>query len=79
MVLLGGDLALTCALHVAADEVKVSDTVLQKPLGLGFLDGAPGRDDDVFRLAFLVAVVAAYHGVPLGPRRPSVNASLKNR
>jgi hypothetical protein len=76
--LLGSDLALTSALHVAAEEVKVSDVVLQKPLGLGFLDGGPGRDDDVLRLAFLVGVVASYHGVPLGPRSVSPNANLKN-
>jgi hypothetical protein len=78
-VLLGSDLPLTSALHVGAGEIKVADAVLQKPLGLGFLDGAPGRDDDALRLAFLTGVVASYHGIPVGPRRASVNANLKNR
>jgi hypothetical protein len=72
-------LSLQAALHVAAGEVKVSGAVLQKPLGLGFLDGAPGPDDDVLRAAVLVGIVVGFHGVPAAPRRPSVNANLKNK
>jgi hypothetical protein len=53
--------------------------VWSKPLPLGFLSGAPGNDDDVLYQSFLVGVVALFDGLPLGPRRPSVNANLKNK
>ena len=73
-----GTLALQAALHIGAGAVSVADEVWEKPLPLGFLSGAPGNADDVLQQAFLVGVVALFDGVPLGPRRPSPNANLKN-
>lgn len=71
------DLGLTAALHIAGGEVKVVAGVLAKPIGLGFLDGTPGRDDDVLRNAVLAGIVIGFHGVPVVPRR-SPNANLPN-
>jgi hypothetical protein len=56
----------------------VAADVFAKPLPLGFLDGAPGKDQDILRLGFLVGLVALFDGVPV-QWRPSVNANLNNR
>jgi hypothetical protein len=61
-LLASGDLDLSAASHIAAGEVKVTAAVLEKPLGLGFLDGVPGRDDDVLKTSVLAGIVCGYHG-----------------
>jgi hypothetical protein len=71
-------LALQAALHIGAGAVSVAAAVLSKPLPLGFLDGAPGNDDDILRQCVLAGIVALYDGIPV-QKRPSVNANLKNR
>ena len=58
-LLTGGDLALSVALHVGANQVRVTNTVLNK-FGLGFLD--TNREDDVLHTAFLIGVEANFHG-----------------
>jgi hypothetical protein len=71
-------LALQAALYIGAGAMSVAAAVLSKPLPLGFLDGAPGNDDDILRQCVLAGIVALYDGIPVH-KRPSVNANLKNR
>ena len=78
LLLQSNTLSLQAALHVAGGEVKVADAVLDKKIGLGFLDGAPGQTDDVLRDAVLLGIVVGFHGVPV-QKRPSPNANLPNR
>ncbi len=58
-LLTSGDLALSVALHIGANQVRVTSTVLNK-FGLGFLDS--NREDDVLHTAFLIGVEANFHG-----------------
>jgi len=77
-LLAGSQLGLSAASHITSGAVKVTDAVLALPLGLGFLDGVPGRDDDVLKTAVLAGIVAGFHGDSLTPARGvrrSVNAS----
>jgi hypothetical protein len=61
VLLAGGDLALSAASHIAAGEVKVTAAMLAKPVGLGFLDGIPGRDDDALKIAVVTGIICGFH------------------
>ena len=80
-LLASDDLALSAAIYINSGSVKITDTVLSRGIGLGFLDGLPGKDDDVLKTCVLAGIVAGFHPGRLTapPRRRGPNANLRNK